>query len=59
MDEANKPRGRPKLPDDQRQTERFEVRCTKSQRDKLGRLGGVQWLRERIDKAREPAEDAA
>jgi hypothetical protein len=51
---AKKQRGRPALPLDQRQTERVEMRCTKAQREKLERLGGVQWLRDRIDKAREP-----
>lgn len=50
------PRGRPALPPEQRQTERVEMRCTKAQRDKLDRLGGVQWLRDRIDKAREQKE---
>ena len=46
-------RGRPALPPEQRQTERVEMRCTKAQREKLERLGGVQWLRDRIDRARE------
>lgn len=27
---------------------------TKRQRDKLGRLGGAEWVRERIDEAPEP-----
>lgn len=31
------------------------VRMTTIQKDKLQRLGGSPWLRERIDKAREPA----
>ena len=48
-----KRRGRPALPPDQRQTERVEIRCTKAQREKLDRLGGPQWLRDRIDKAKE------
>ena len=48
--------GRPPKPESERHTERFEVRCTKAQRDKLDRLGGAQWLRERIDKAKEPTE---
>ena len=51
---AKKQRGRPALPPDQRQTERVEMRCTKAQREKLERLGGVQWLRDRIDKAKGP-----
>lgn len=49
---AKKHRGRPALPPEQRQTERVEMRCTKAQRDKLERLGGVQWLRDRIDRAK-------
>ncbi|HWH74949.1 MAG TPA: hypothetical protein VNV16_11875 [Methylibium sp.] len=36
-----------------RQTERVEIRLTPAQREKLDRLGGAQWLRERIEKARE------
>lgn len=51
---AKKQRGRPALPPEQRQTERVEMRCTKAQREKLERLGGVQWLRDKIDRAREP-----
>lgn len=47
-----KPRGRPSLPHEQRQTERVEIRMTKAQRDKLDKLGGAAWIRERIDKAR-------
>lgn len=49
---AKKTRGRPALPPDQRQTERVEIRCTKAQREKLEKLGGAAWIRERIDKAR-------
>jgi hypothetical protein len=33
----------------------FVVRVTTDQRDKLLRLGGAKWLRERIDKAKEPS----
>ena len=46
--------GRPTLPPEQRQTERVEMRCTLAQREKLDLLGGPQWMRERIDKARVP-----
>jgi len=49
---AKKTRGRPALPPEQRQTERVEVRMTKTQREKLDKLGGAAWIRERIDKAR-------
>jgi hypothetical protein len=51
MTEPRKP-GRPRLPDSERYSERVEIRCTKAQREKLDRLGGVAWIRERIDKAR-------
>lgn len=30
------------------------VKMTTSQKEKLGRLGGAPWVRDRIDKAREP-----
>lgn len=33
------------------------IRMTSSQRDKLARLGGPQWVRDRIDKAKEPGAD--
>lgn len=32
------------------------MRMTKHQREKLGRLGGAEWVRERIDQAPEPTE---
>ncbi len=32
------------------------VRMTVDQRDKLNRLGGPPWVRDRIDKAKEPKE---
>jgi hypothetical protein len=32
----------------------FHFRMTKAQREKLDLLGGAAWLRERIDKAKEP-----
>jgi hypothetical protein len=32
------------------------TRMTVDQRDKLQRLGGAPWVRERIDKAKEPKE---
>lgn len=32
----------------------LSIRLTAGQRAKLDRLGGAQWLRDRIDKAREP-----
>lgn len=30
------------------------VKMTSPQKEKLGRLGGAPWVRERIDKARDP-----
>ena len=45
-------RGRPPIPAELRQTERFDMRITQAQRSKLEALGGADWLRERIDKAR-------
>lgn len=33
-----------------------QIRMTSSQRDKLKRLGGAPWVREKIDKAKEPKE---
>ena len=33
------------------------VKMTDRQREKLGRLGGALWVRERIDKAKEPKEE--
>lgn len=32
----------------------FKLRLTQQQREKLTRLGGSAWVRERIEKAREP-----
>ena len=34
----------------------FPVKMTELQREKLGRLGGASWVRQKIDKAREPKE---
>ena len=45
--------GRPPKPAEDRRSERIEIRCTKAQRAKLDKLGGAQWLREKIDKAKE------
>jgi hypothetical protein len=32
------------------------IKVSPAQRDKLNRLGGAPWVRDRIDKAREPKE---
>lgn len=34
------------------------IRMTKPQKDKLERLGGPKWVRERIDKAKEPGGES-
>lgn len=34
------------------QTVTVSLRMTEAQRDKLARLGGAQWVRQRIDKAK-------
>jgi hypothetical protein len=48
-----RPPGRPPLPTEERLIVR-SLRLTQGQWDKLARLGGVEWLRERIAKAKEP-----
>mgnify|MGYP003472420779 CR=1 FL=1 len=35
------------------ETVTVSLRMTQAQRDKLARLGGAEWVRQRIDKARE------
>lgn len=35
------------------ETVTVSLRMTTNQRDKLARLGGAEWVRQRIDKARE------
>lgn len=53
MTDQPKRRGRPPLPPDQRrESVVWQARMSPEQRDKLQRLGGAAWLRERIDKAR-------
>lgn len=36
------------------ETVTISLRVTASQREKLERLGGAKWVRERIDRAKEP-----
>lgn len=36
------------------ETVTVSIRMTPCQRDKLGRLGGAAWVRDRIEKAKEP-----
>lgn len=45
-------RGRPAVPDEQRLTEAFNLRLTGAQSAKLESMGGAQWLRNQIDKAK-------
>jgi len=44
--------GRPRIAEDARSVT-TSISLTPSQRDKLARLGGSPWVRDRIDKARE------
>ena len=53
MIDKRKP-GRPALPPGAGKTARVELRLTEHQRDKLERLGGAEWVRRRIDAAKEP-----
>ena len=43
-----------KLLKEGQETVTLSVRLTVAQREKLERLGGAAWLRDRIDKAKEP-----
>lgn len=38
------------------ETVTLSLRVTAAQREKLARLGGAEWVRERTDKAKEPAK---
>jgi hypothetical protein len=33
----------------------FTLRMTADQREKLARLGGAEWVRQKIDRAKEPS----
>ena len=52
---AGKGQGRKPLQQGE-QTVPVTIRMTSPQKDKLARLGGPQWVRTKIDKAREPGE---
>lgn len=52
-DKPKKPRGRPEIPPEDRAVNR-SVRLTVKQWAKLDLLGGIPWIRDRIDKAKEP-----
>lgn len=45
-------RGRPPVADTQRLTERAEIRLTQAQREKFEALGGAEWVRGLINKAK-------
>lgn len=46
--------GRPPKPEEERLSATVLIRLTQEMRDKLTRLGGVEWIRERIRRAKEP-----
>lgn len=52
---TKRPPGRPRREDGE-QTVPVAVRMTEAQKDKLQRLGGAPWVRDRIDKAKEPTK---
>lgn len=47
--------GRKPLPEDQRRSERAELRMTKAEREKFDALGGPQWFLQALHKAKLPA----
>jgi hypothetical protein len=53
--EQPKRRGRPSVPADQRLTERAEIRLSQAERLKFDALGGAEWVRCALKKARLPA----
>jgi hypothetical protein len=50
---SDRGQGRPPIKEGE-ETVTLSIRLTVSQRAKLERLGGAAWLRERIDRAKEP-----
>ena len=53
--EQPKRRGRPSIPADQRLTERAEMRMTAADRAKFDALGGNEWFRRQLQRAKVPA----
>jgi hypothetical protein len=49
-------RGRPTKPDAERLTEKLEVRLTPAMHAKAVALGGAEWMRERITRAKLPTD---
>lgn len=52
MTGTKRTRGRPTAPADERMSEIIRVRLTPELAMKLRRLGGIDWIRERIRRAR-------
>ena len=50
---AKKQRGRPAVPDDQRRDRTVRARVTAEEEAKFVRLGGAEWLRAALKRARE------
>jgi hypothetical protein len=50
---AKKQRGRPVVPDDQRRDRTVRARVTAKEEAKFVRLGGAEWLRAALKRARE------
>ena len=50
---TKKSRGRPTLPPDEAQTAMIRERVTEAERSKYDRLGGKEWLRVALKRARE------
>lgn len=47
-----KRRGRPPVPSDQRLTERAEIRMSAAERVKFDALGGAEWVRKQLARAK-------
>lgn len=52
------PRGRPIVPEADR-LHIYNIRLTRAQIEKLAGLGGVAWIRDKIDKAKKKAPEGA
>ncbi len=53
--EQPKRRGRPPVPESERMTERAEMRMTLAERQKFDALGGADWVRRQLQRAKLPA----
>jgi hypothetical protein len=54
MEQEKRPRGRPPTPPDERLVQR-SIRMTAAQWEKID-LGGIQWLRSLVDRAKKPTK---